>query len=1059
MPCRPRRYVGLGSTRRHACALAALGAVSMALTPASASLGPQHPALCAALAHAKLPAPLAGTLACPEDVAARLEPAALALVERRTAANDATAADLRAGAAVRLVWRDLERARALLERAAARSPDDAATLNDLAVLHLHAFETNGDLVDLLRALESAARATRAAPSLTEADITRALVDERLGLAHLARSAWERLAPTLPAGHWRQQAAARVASLATPGLFERWRPETARLDAAARWGDLASLDAIARGYPHGARRWGEAHALPAWAAAVQAHDEAGAAAQLSALERVGWIVASTLDDDLLAEVAAAVRRPTDARDTPALSTLAEGTRLYAEAIGAQGADQQAAALFARSAALLHAHGSPLALLADFWRACALESDGQLDAASAVLGELEAPLATRRAPHLVALRDSELGALASRRGQHYQALQLTRRAVSAFERARDLGNLALLHARLHEVLHTLGEVEAAGRELHAGLALLPDLGLWPRRVDLLAAATRFALAADQRVAAGVFDDELLAATGDDPVAHADGLLLRASLAARGVTLDEAGRHLRAARQAIDTLPQANSLRARLLGEWHSAAAEIHAGRRGTEAERFVQGAFDYFGQVGQRGRLARLHTLRARVALANGRRSEARESLEQALRYLEQSGDEVESTLLQAAWSGQAREAYDALASLHVDAGQAGAALEVVERGRARGLLRAAERHNVHPLNEHELVAALPAGVELVAYAVLPERVWAWQVTNRGVRHVWVARDAGAHEALRARVEQVARALEHHQDSPELLADLGRLHAALLAPVLRTGANARRTLVIVPDGFLHRVPFAALRDARGTFVVQDRAVVMAPSASLYLLRHAADCQRPATIWRAAVAGQAEVDARAFPDLERLTRAEVEAREVAALYRDSALLLGPQATRATLLAAAREADVLHIAAHARASSQRPADSALLLASSDGDPGLLTLRDLESAGLPRTRVAVLSACSTARGPISRGEGVLGLARAFQAASVTAVVASAWDVEDASARALMVSFHAGLARGLSAAQALRQAQIQAAMSADARRAAPGNWAAFATYGDTCGVRAAVTPR
>jgi CHAT domain-containing protein len=1046
--------------------------VSLALAAAStwhearADSGRDWP--CGALARARLPAPLAGALACPEEPAdaqpTTAEWLALAALERRAASTTASTVELRAGAAARLVARDHASARALLERARAKAPDDAATLNDLAVLQLSAFEADGELVAALLALEFASQASKAAPALLEAEVTLASVHERLGLAVRARERWQRLALTLPAGRWRVYAAERARSLSQPGLFERWQPESGRLDAAAPLGDLATVDAVARGYPHGARRWVEKHALPAWSSAVSKRDNAAATAWLAAAERVAAVVAERLDDDLLARSIATMRGALEARDGAALVALADGLRLYDEAMQALDHERHrdAIQLLARSAELLRASGSPWALSADFWRACALESDGQLDAATQALQALSAPLAGLRAPYLAALRDHEQAALASRRGQHFQALHGYRRALPTFERAQVLGNMGQVHAHLYEILHTLGDSAGAARELRAALDLLPDLHLWPRRVDILAAATRFALAVDAHAGARLFDDELLAAARElgDGVAEAEGLLLRAALDARVEARRDVARHLDEARRTIDALPPTHGLRARLLGEWHAAAAELHAGQRGADAAGFLQGAFDYFNKVGQRGRLARLHTLRARAALAGGQRHAARADLEQALDHLEQSGDEIESVTWQAAWSAQARETYDALAGLRVDAGQADAALDMVERGRARGLLRAAERPDVRPLSERELRAALPPGVELIEYALLGERLLAWHVTARGTRLVRLATRAGEREALQARVEHVADALAQHVAGNELLADLSALHAALLEPVLERGRTTRATLVVVPDGFLHRVPFAALRDSEGHFVVQEQAVVLAPSASLYVLRRAADCRRPTGAWRAAVAGQAEVDARAFPDLARLTRAEAEARAVAALYPGSALLLGAQATREALLLAAREADVLHVAAHARASSLRPADSALLLAATPNDSGLLTLRDLEQPpGLPRTRVAVLSACSTARGPISRGEGMLGLARAFQAASVSAVVATAWDVEDRATQDVMQSLHRGLARGLRVSEALRSAQVQALSSADARRAAPTAWAAFTAFGDTCGVRAAVMPR
>ena len=92
---------------------------------------------------------------------------------------------------------------------------------------------------------------------------------------------------------------------------------------------------------------------------------------------------------------------------------------------------------------------------------------------------------------------------------------------------------------------------------------------------------------------------------------------------------------------------------------------------------------------------------------------------------------------------------------------------------------------------------------------------------------------------------------------------------------------------------------------------------------------------------------------------------------------------------------------------------------------------------------LVVLSACDSGTGAFVRGEGVLGLARAFLAAGAPTVVASLWKVPDAATRDLMIAFHAHRKRGKPPAAALRAAQE------DVKKdwPHPSHWAAWVVWG------------
>jgi CHAT domain-containing protein len=93
--------------------------------------------------------------------------------------------------------------------------------------------------------------------------------------------------------------------------------------------------------------------------------------------------------------------------------------------------------------------------------------------------------------------------------------------------------------------------------------------------------------------------------------------------------------------------------------------------------------------------------------------------------------------------------------------------------------------------------------------------------------------------------------------------------------------------------------------------------------------------------------------------------------------------------------------------------------------DDGKLTALEVEGLDLMDVDLIVLSACQTALGRLTRGEGMLGLQRAFQLAGAKTAVTSLWTVDDTATRVLMTEFYKNLwEKKLPKLEALRQAQL-----------------------------------
>jgi CHAT domain-containing protein len=189
-----------------------------------------------------------------------------------------------------------------------------------------------------------------------------------------------------------------------------------------------------------------------------------------------------------------------------------------------------------------------------------------------------------------------------------------------------------------------------------------------------------------------------------------------------------------------------------------------------------------------------------------------------------------------------------------------------------------------------------------------------------------------------------------------------------------------------------------------------------------------------------------ASAFRDAGGLAPLPAASQEVRALgrTRGATVLEGTAASEAWLKQAAlTDYRILHFATHAVVDDWSSARTALALAPGRNEDGFVTLDEIGALRLAADLV-VLSACRTAAGVLSHGDGVRGLSTAFLEVGAGAVIATRWSVTDRDAMLFIGAFYAQLADGISIGDALA-----ATKRAAIRRAAnPRTWAAFTLVGD-----------
>ena len=387
-------------------------------------------------------------------------------------------------------------------------------------------------------------------------------------------------------------------------------------------------------------------------------------------------------------------------------------------------------------------------------------------------------------------------------------------------------------------------------------------------------------------------------------------------------------------------------------------------------------------------------------------------------------------------------FSSAVSLLVEDGQAERALEVAEAGRSRALLdqvrnrleggagaqlARAESARV-PLAE--LRAALPPEELVVEYFVNEKSTFAWVISREGVR---VVRIDLPRDALRADIGRLRAHLAER--SPVARELLQKLHAQLIPPL---ALPAARAVVFVPHDALHHLPFHALL-GEGGYLIERMEVSYAPSLGILgsVLARRTQSRAP----RLFAIGNPDLgDARlSLPGAER------EVNRIKASFPDAQVLLKGEATKPRFLKEAPQHSLVHIAAHAEFDAADPLYSHIKLAGSEDSSGVLEAHEIYRLRLDGTSLMTLSACESGMARVTSGDEIWGFSRAFLSAGVPALVASLWNVSDASTETLMVGFYKGM-QGGSPRASLRQAQL--AMLKDPAYAHPFYWSPFTLVGD-----------
>jgi CHAT domain-containing protein len=355
-----------------------------------------------------------------------------------------------------------------------------------------------------------------------------------------------------------------------------------------------------------------------------------------------------------------------------------------------------------------------------------------------------------------------------------------------------------------------------------------------------------------------------------------------------------------------------------------------------------------------------------------------------------------------------------------------------------------------------------------------------------------------------VAEANRGLGIAAAAPEDVAPFVAVSNALYKVVLEPAAGliGEKRLMVVADGALNYIPFEVLLKSAESgdfsslgYLVKSNEIIYAPSASVV---GAIKQQRAKASGRAMLiiadpvfnsndtraqkaagtpAGDAEVrglgiqgalvdvagstpapaanPAMVGLPLARLNGTRTEAEQISKLAKASGaqadVWLDLDANEDNL--GARDVSkyrIIHVATHGLLNAERPQFTGVVLSlvGNKTHDGFVRTDEVFNLRLGSPLV-MLSACETGLGKEKRGEGVMGLTRAFMYAGAPTVGVSLWSVADKSTADLMTDFYKRLlstGEGTTSSSALRGAQL--AMISGKKYSAPFYWAPFVLVGD-----------
>ena len=431
-------------------------------------------------------------------------------------------------------------------------------------------------------------------------------------------------------------------------------------------------------------------------------------------------------------------------------------------------------------------------------------------------------------------------------------------------------------------------------------------------------------------------------------------------------------------------------------------------------------------------------------------------------------------------------YRTLQQIAIAQDQPEAALEIAEHGRARGFLDLLDTRL--PPNKNEQLEIIPPNIEqikqiaqtqkatIVEYSLIPgEGIYAWvikptgEITFRRIdpKDQYTIDPIPTIEKLIASIPAALGINSNKTEETKELADkvvaykpLFQLHQILIKPIDDLlPKNPDDRVIFIPDKDLFFIPFPALADLFGQYLIEKHTIFTASSIQVldlaYQQRQKVGGEKPLVVGNPKMPKVPPQIGQTPEELKPLLTAEQEAKAIGGLLK-TAPIVGEAASKLAILQQLPKAKMIHFATYGllddlqdnRKGRPYTLPGAIALSPAGSDNGLLTTKDLiNSFALPektplRAELVVITAITSGQGRTT-SEGIIGLSRAFISAGVPSVIMPILSVPDAPTLSLMTEFYQNLEQNPDKAKALRQAML----TIKEKNRNPKDWAFFSLIG------------
>lgn len=948
----------------------------------------------------------------------------LAVHIARTSRAQADADVLHTSALIDMLSADsvaLNRAVAHLDLASRVSNQAAPMLADLAAAHLLRAQYARTSRDLVVAIDAAARALDLEPQNRTARFNMALALHWLGLAKEARAAWEQFLQVDSTSTWADEARSHIDALDAQAAVPPPEAFPAPLPASD-----SVLAAYVTAAPEVARFVGQDQ-LGEWARSAMRGDSVRTASLLRQAGVIAGVLERRGGDATLADAVRAIQgQAGDPAETRSLARKYEAFAGGRAALRSHDA-RRAGRLFRE---VLFAPGGSEALRqwATLSYAATLSSQKSDGEALQLLQHLITQTDTVRQPALAGSAYSQMGTILLRKGMYDQSKKAYELAARLFERIGEHQQAGMAQLQIAYVQSVSGHSVEAYEWIHQTMETLqpyPGINLVLYRATQLAMDDGLTYAAVWIQSEGVTSASRMGGENE-----AEARLSRArALCAVGKSAEA----VREAQQAEYFVESYDSGKARRKFE-----ADVRAVEAGAVLHDQPLHAAILLDSVvtssTDSSQLSAALTFRSEARLALGELDSAAIDLHRAAELLDvqqlRPGARLQLKRVQTL--------YRALVMRYVSADRMRDALTLLERVRTTQIGGEAVESEAE-----RLPLTGPVGQVVVRYLLIGDTLLTWTISGTVIH---LTRSTVSREKLSRTVVNARLALELEQRDEALL-HLEALYEWLIRPVNIWLGAADTPLVIIADGEIAGIPFAALYDAgRKRYLIQDHPLRAAHSLKEVVQERRSIARGESTVLLVA---DPAFDARAYPGMGRLSAARAEADSVAAEYPSVNVIEGVDATQPALEAGVRHANLMHFAGHAFIDGEHPDRSFLVLAPLRGQQGMeeLTAAEIAETDLHHMRLVVLAACETLHSQGEWPDAPSSLGDAMLNAGAGGVVGSLWRVRDDLTRPLMVQFHRAYKVSGDGGRALRDAQLNLLRSKDPSLRSPAAWAGFQYIG------------